>query len=438
MLKKILLVLMIMPVSAPARAAEAGSANGGNIAFMLVCSAMVMLMTPAVALFYGGMVRTKNVLNTIMQCVFVMGLITIQWAVIGYSLAFGTDAGHLIGGFNFAFLHGVGLTPSETYGTGIPHMLFMIFQCMFAVLTCALISGSFAERVSFSAFTLFILLWATLVYSPSAHWVWGSGGWMGKLGVLDFAGGTVVHILSGVSGLVIALMVGKRENYGVVPMPPHHLPMTMLGAALLWFGWFGFNAGSALAADGIAVNAFAVSHISAGAGVVAWVAAEWRRNGKPSLLGAACGCVAGLVSITPGAGFVGPMSAIIIGGVGGFLCFWGVNILKSKLGYDDSLDAFGVHGIGGTWGALATGIFASLKVNPGGADGLLHGNPRLLLVQIAGVAASACFAALITYVIAKAVNLMIPLRVSAEQEVKGLDVTLHGENAYGENAFNRL
>lgn len=431
MMKRVLgaLVALLVGVT-PAFAADMQGINGADTAFVMICAALVMLMTPAVAFFYGGMVRTKNVLNTIMQCVFVMGLVTLSWVVIGYSLAFGTDHAGLIGGFDFVGLKGVGLAPVA--GSTIPHMLFMIFQCMFIVLTCALVSGSFAERMRFSAFSLFILIWSIVVYPAVAHWAWGSGGWMASIGVLDFAGGTVVHILSGVTGLVLALMVGKRQDYGRVPMPPHHLPMTMLGAALLWFGWFGFNAGSALAANEIAVNAFAVSHIAAGAAVVVWVCAEWIVKGKPSLLGAACGCIAGLVAITPAAGFVGVIPAIIIGGVGGFLCFWGVTFLKTRLGYDDSLDAFGVHGIGGTWGALSTGLFASTGVNPAGADGLFYGNPSLLLSQATGVVGTIIFAAVMSYIIAKVVSIFVPLRVPVDVEGSGLDENVHGERAYGE------
>lgn len=402
----------------------------GDTGFLLISAALVMLMTPGLALFYGGMVRTKNVLSTIMQSFFVLGLISIQWVLFGYSLAFGPDIGHLIGSLDWIGLSGVGMEPNPDYAATVPHLAFAVFQGMFAVLTPALITGAFAERMRFSAFAVFILIWATFVYDPIAHWVWGAGGWMRELGILDFAGGTVVHILSGVSGLVVALYLGKRKGYGTESMLPHHLPMTVLGASLLWFGWFGFNAGSALGANGLAASAFLTTHLAAAAATLSWVAAEWKMHGKPTILGAVSGCISGLVAITPGAGFVGVMPALIIGLTGGIVCFAAVSIIKAKLGYDDSLDAFGVHGVGGTWGALATGLFSSTAVNPGGADGLFYGNPEQLLLQFYGVAATWLVAIAATWIILKGLSLVMKLRVDEEAEVQGLDLYEHGERGY--------
>lgn len=389
-----------------------------------------MLMTPGLALFYGGMVRKKNVLGTIMQSFIIVALISVQWVLVGYTLAFGPDKGHLIGGLEWLGLRGVGLTPNPDYAATIPHQVFMVFQLMFAIITPALITGSFAERMRFPAFLLFILLWATLVYDPLAHWVWGVDGWLRNLGALDFAGGTVVHISSGVSGLVAALVLGRRRGHGTQPMLPHHLPMTVLGAGLLWFGWFGFNAGSALAANGLAASAFVVTNTSAAAGTLSWALAEWLHRGKPTMLGAASGAIAGLVAITPASGFVGPLAALAIGLVAGVVCYLGVSVLKHRLGYDDSLDAFGCHGLGGTWGAIATGIFASTAINPAGTDGLLAGNVAQLGVQLISVVATWAFAAAATFVILKVVAMVIPLRLSAEDEEAGLDITQHGEDAY--------
>lgn len=404
--------------------------DSGDTTFVLICAALVLLMTPALALFYGGMCRAKNVLSTIMQSFFIIGLVSIQWVLFGYSLAFGPDIHHFIGSLEWIGLNGVANTPNPDYAATIPHSVFMIFQGMFAVITPALITGAFAERMRFPAFALFTLLWATFVYDPVAHWVWGVGGWLREMGVLDFAGGTVVHIISGISGLVICLMIGKRKGYGTEVMLPHHLPMTVLGAGLLWFGWFGFNAGSALAANEIAANAFVVTHVSAAAATLSWVLAEWRVHGKPTVLGAASGCIAGLVSITPAAGFVSAMSALVIGLLGGVICFASVSIVKAKLGYDDSLDAFGVHGVGGTWGALATGIFASKAVNEAGADGLLFGNPAQFVSQLVGVVVSCIFAIAMTYTIMKFISLVMKIRVEDSQEVSGLDLSEHGERGY--------
>ena len=421
--------LVALPAALAAEAAPA-KIDTGDTAFVLISAALVLLMTPALALFYGGMCRTKNVLSTIMQSFFIIGIISIQWVLFGYSLAFGPDISHFIGNLEWIGLNGVGNSPNADYAATIPHSAFMIFQGMFAVITPALITGAFAERMKFSAFAVFTVVWATLVYDPVAHWVWGVGGWLREMGVLDFAGGTVVHIISGVSGLVIALMIGKRKGYGNEVMLPHHLPMTVLGAGLLWFGWFGFNAGSALGANEIASNAFVVTHVSAAAATVSWVLGEWLMHGKPTVLGAASGCIAGLVSITPAAGFVSPLSAVAIGLLGGVICYLSVSVVKAKLGYDDSLDAFGVHGVGGAWGALATGLFASKAVNEAGADGLLFGNAAQFTNQLIGVAASILFAAVMTFVIIKIMGLVMDLRVSEAQEMQGLDITEHGERGY--------
>jgi len=411
-------------------AAEVAKVDTGDTAFVVICSALVMLMTPALALFYGGMVRSKNVLSTIMQSFICLGVLSIQWALFGYSLAFGPDINHLIGSLDWVGLKSVGVDPNADYAATIPHLAFMMFQAMFAILTPALISGSLAERVKFPAYTVFILLWATLVYDPVAHWVWGVGGWLREYGVLDFAGGTVVHILSGISGLTFALMIGKRKGYGHEAMLPHHLPMVVVGASLLWFGWFGFNAGSALGANGTALIAFTTTHMAAAAGIVSWVVVEWMHHGKPTLFGAASGCLAGLVAITPGAGFVSVMSAIAIGLLGGIICYLAVAVMKNKFGYDDSLDAFGVHGMGGTWGAIATGIFASKEINSAGADGLLFGNPEQLAIQLVGVVSSWAFAAIMTFLIVKFIGLFMQIKASRDQESEGMDITEHGERAY--------
>ncbi len=422
-------VLSALLIAEPALAAEEAVAlNPGDTAFILLCAALVMLMTPGLAMFYGGMVRSKNVLSILMQCLAVMAVVSVQWVLLGYTLAFGPDHGSLIGGLNFLGLKGVGMEPvSDT--VRIPQAAFAAFQLMFAMITAALIAGSVAERMRFSAFVAFTLLWTTLIYDPLAHWVWG-GGWMGQLGIMDFAGGTVVHISSGVSGLVAAVVLGKRLGKDREVIRPHHLPMTMLGAGLLWFGWFGFNAGSALAADGIAAQAFLVTNLCAAAGVFSWVGMEWILHGKPTLFGAASGAIAGLVCITPAAGFVSPLSAVVMGLLVGPLCYLAVSRVKEKFGYDDSLDAFGIHGVGGTLGALLTGIFASTAVNPVGFDGWLAGNPGQFMLQALGVAVTYVFAGLGTYIILKVISRFTELRVSADEEEYGLDQSLHGEAAY--------
>lgn len=428
--------VMVMMVSASTVFAEAAEAvepakiDTGDTTFVLMCAALVLLMTPGLALFYGGMARSKNVLSTIMQSFFIIGLISVQWVLFGYSLAFGPDINHLIGSLAWFGLNDVGQLPNTDYAATIPHLAFMIFQAMFAIITPALITGAFAERMRFSAFAVFVLLWATFVYDPLAHWVWGMDGWMRNLGILDFAGGTVVHISSGISGLVIALMIGKRKGYGTEIMLPHNLPMTVIGASLLWFGWFGFNAGSALSANGLAASAFVVTHIAAAAATVSWVLVEWLYHGKPTILGAASGCVAGLVAITPAAGFVSTLPAIAIGLAGGLICFFAVSMLKAKLGYDDALDAFGVHGIGGIWGAIATGLFASKEVNPAGADGLFFGNPELVFTQLIGVGATVAFAAIMTFIIIKVIGAFMQVRADETDEEVGLDITEHGERGY--------
>ncbi|MCJ7484234.1 MAG: ammonium transporter, partial [Thermodesulfovibrionales bacterium] len=353
----------------------------GDTAWILISTALVMLMTPGLALFYGGMVRGKNVLGTIMQSFVAISLISVQWILIGYSLSFGPDINGLIGSLDWIGLRGVGIEPNPDYAPTIPHMAFMMYQAMFAVITPALITGAFAERMKFSAYLLFILLWSTIVYDPVAHWIWGTGGWLKKMGTLDFAGGIVVHLISGISALAAALIIGRRKGYLQEAMYPHNLPMTVLGAGLLWFGWFGFNAGSALSAGTLSTMAFVATHTSAASATLIWVIIEWIHRGKPTMFGAATGSIAGLATITPASGFVSPMSALIIGLAAGAVCYVSLN-MKTKLGYDDSLDAFGVHGVGGFVGTFATGIFASTLINPAGSNGLLFGSHQLLVSQM--------------------------------------------------------
>ena len=413
---------------APAWAEDAAAIDSGDTTWLLVSSAIVLMMTaPGLALFYGGLVRRKNALATIMQCFILMAVMSIQWVLWGYTLAFGPDVGSVIGSLDWLGLVGVGGAPSD-YAPTVPHQAFMIFQGMFAIITPALIAGAIADRMKFSAFLTFAVLWATLVYDPLAHWVWG-GGWIGGMGALDFAGGTVVHISSGVSALVAAIVLGKRLGYPTEPMPPHNVPYTVIGAALLWFGWFGFNAGSALAADAVAVGAFVATNTAAAAATLGWMGAEWWTRGKPTVLGAATGAVAGLVGITPAAGFVGPLSAIVIGVAVGVVCFAACSV-KFKFGYDDSLDVVGVHGVGGALGALLTGVLASTAVNPGGADGLLFGNPGQLWIQFVSVAVTAVYCGGVTYILLKIVDAVIGLRVTEDDEQVGLDLSQHGETAY--------
>lgn len=404
----------------------------GDTGFVMISTALVFLMTPGLALFYGGMVRKKNVLSTLMHSWIIMGIMSLQWILVGYTLAFGTDYHGLIGGLDWLGLNGVGMEPNLDYAATIPAVVFMAFQMMFAIITPALISGSIAERMRFPAFTVFILLWATLVYDPLAHWVWGVGGFLRTFGALDFAGGNVVHISSGYSALIVALVLGKRKGLGKDSMAPHHVPMTVLGAGLLWFGWFGFNAGSALGANGLAGMAFVNTNTAAAAAAIAWAVVERIHRGKSTILGTASGAVAGLVAITPGAGFVTPLSSIFIGLVGGTVCYLAISVMKAKFGYDDALDAFGCHGIGGTWGALATGIFATTTINPAGADGLFYGNASLLGIQAISVGITIVFTGAATFIILKGIALFMKLRVNGEQESIGLDLSLHGETAYSE------
>ena len=405
----------------------------GDTAWMLTSSALVLMMTvPGLFLFYGGLVRGKNALGTIMHSFIVVALISIQWVLWGYSLAFGPDKGGIVGSLAWIGLSGVGMDPNPDYAATIPHQTFMVYQLMFAIITPALITGAFAERAKFSTFIVFILLWATFIYDPLAHWVWGKGGWMGTnggMGALDFAGGTVVHISSGVSALVAALMFGKRVGYGHEAMPPHNLPFSVIGASLLWVGWFGFNAGSALAADGLATSAFVVTNTAAAAAALSWMAMDWIFRGKPTVLGAASGAVAGLVAITPASGFVGPISSIIIGIGGGVFCSTACN-LKTKFGYDDSLDVVGVHGVGGTWGAIATGLFASKAINAAGNNGLFFGNPGQLWVQLVAVVATWILAFVGTLIILLILKALMGLRVSEEEERMGLDLSQHNEKSY--------
>jgi ammonium transporter, Amt family len=443
------------PVTAPASSSDtnarlakleqqaADAKNSADNAWMLTSSALVLMMTgPGLALFYGGLVRKKNVLGTMMQSFALMAVITVLWGLFSFSLAF-ASGNSFIGGLHHLFLRGVGAAPDGDYAATIPLQTFMVYQLMFAIITPGLIAGAFAERMKFSAMLVFMILWSIVIYDPMAHMVWGKGGLLnaalgGRFPTLDFAGGTVVHITSGVSALVCALYLGKRLGYPKEPMPPHSVVLSFIGACLLWVGWFGFNAGSALSAGSLATSAFVATHFAAAAAAIGWAAAEWLRNGKPSVLGAISGSVAGLVAITPAAGFVKPMPALLIGLIAGAFCYWMVAKVKAIFGYDDSLDAFGVHGAGGTLGALLTGIFASSAVNPIFKDaqgntlpsGLIEGNAHQLLNQFAGVAISWALAIVGTLVILKIVDATIGLRVTSEEEIQGLDLSQHGEEGY--------
>jgi len=403
--------------------------NGADTAFILAAAGLVLLMTPGLALFYAGMVRSKNVLGTIMQSLVLISLISLEWVYIGYSMSFGPDIGGFIGDFSWLALKGVSNAPSDTYATTIPQTVFMIYQCMFAVITPALIAGAFAERVRFPSFVVFSLLWAVLVYNPVCHWIWGSGGWLAKLGVLDFAGGLVVHATCGMAALASVMIIGPRKGFGQTNFMPHSLPMTMLGTGLLWFGWFGFNGGSALAANEVAATAFVATHLGGMAGMAMWTALEWIKLGKPTTLGAASGAISGLATITPAAGFVGPNAAIIIGLIAGVVCYLAVN-MKSRFKFDDSLDVVGIHGVGGVTGTILLGIFASKTVNPGGADGLLSGSSAQLVTQLIGVAVVCVYAFIVSWVILKLVHGIMGLRVAEEAENQGLDYTEHSETAY--------
>lgn len=419
--------LTVLVLCSAAWAGEGNAIDTGDTAWILASAALVLLMTPGLAMFYGGMVRRKNVLGTLMHSFIAIAIISVQWVLVGYSLSFGPDAwGGFIGSLKWFGLSGVGVEPSD-YAPTIPHLAFVIYQCMFAVITPALISGAFAERMKFSAYVIFILLWSTLVYDPVAHWIWGSGGWL--KGTLDFAGGLVVHLTSGISALVAALFIGRRREYLKEPMLPHNLPMTVLGAGLLWFGWFGFNAGSALASGGLSTLAFVTTHTAASTATVVWVVAEWIHRGKATMFGAATGSIAGLATITPAAGFVSPASAMAIGSAAALLCYLALN-MKPRFGYDDSLDAFGVHGIGGATGTLGAGLFASLAVNAGGADGLLFGNPGTLLMQAKAIAAVAIYSVGMTFFILKVIDKAVGLRIHEEHEVQGLDLSQHSEEGY--------
>ena len=401
----------------------------GDTAFVLAAAGLVLLMTPGLALFYGGMVRSKNVLGTILQSFILISVICLEWVYIGYSMSFGPDVGGFVGDLSWFALNGVSAAPSSDYATTIPQTVFMIYQCMFAIITPALITGAFAERMRFAPFLLFSVLWAVLVYNPVCHWIWGVGGWLGNKGVLDFAGGLVVHLTSGSAALAAALILGPRKGYGKESFMPHNLPMTLLGTGLLWFGWFGFNGGSALAANGIAATAFVSTHLGGMAGMAMWILVEWLHRGKPTTLGAASGAIAGLATITPAAGFVSPNAAVLIGFLAGACCYFGVT-LKGRFGYDDSLDVVGIHGLGGVIGTISLGIFASKLINPGGADGLLAGNPAFLGTQVFGVVVVAIYAFALSWVLLKVVDMAIGLRLPVDAEVSGLDLSEHSETAY--------
>jgi Amt family ammonium transporter len=402
--------------------------NAGDTAWVLVSAALVLMMTPALAFFYGGMVRKKNILSTLNLSFIVIGLISVQWVLYGYSLAFGADRGGLIGGLEFAGLSGVGATPNPDYAPTIPHLAFAAFQMMFAIITPALITGAFVERVRFKAFLVFSLLWATLVYDPVAHWVWGIDGMLRRLGALDFAGGTVVHILAGFSALAFALVIGARKGFGQRSFEPHNIPYSVLGAGLLWVGWFGFNGGSALAANGLAVNALVTTNTAAAAAGLVWMFLSWLDN-KPSVLGIITGAVVGLVAITPAAGFVTPMAALVIGAVAAPISYYTVRF-RQRRNLDESLDVWACHGMGGTWGALATGLFATKAINEAGANGLLYGNPTQFLIQLGAVVVTVAFAFSVTFIIARLLRAVIGLRVSENEEEVGLDISEHGERAY--------
>lgn len=402
--------------------------NAGNTAWLLIASALVLVMTPALGFFYGGMVRRKNILSTLNLSFIMIALISVQWVLYGYSLSFGTDIGGLIGGLNFAGLSGVEAAPSS-YAPTVPHLAFAAFQMMFAIITPALITGAFVERVRFKTFLVFSLLWATLVYDPVCHWVWGSGGILGRIGALDFAGGTVVHITAGFSALAFALVIGPRKGFGAASFEPSSIPYSVLGAGLLWMGWFGFNGGSALAADGLAVHAVVTTNTAAAAAGLVWMALSWLDN-KPSVLGIVTGAVVGLVAITPGAGFVTPLASLVIGGVAAAISYYAIQLIKGRNIVDESLDVFACHGLGGLWGALATGLFATTSVNPAGADGLFYGNPAQFLIQLGAAAAGVVFSFVVTYVVAKVLGWTMGLRVAPHEEEVGLDISEHGERAY--------
>lgn len=402
--------------------------NMGDAVFMFLATLLVWMMTPGVALFYGGMVKSKNVLNTAMHSFVPLAIVTVVWVLVGYSLAFSTGGNAFIGNFDWAGLKNVGFEPNADYSATIPHSMFMLFQMTFAVLTVAIISGAVAERMKFSAYVLFSVIWSLVVYTPVAHWVWGVGGWLRELGALDYAGGNVVHISSGVAGLVIAIMLGKRKD--VLQSVPHNLPLTIVGATLIWFGWFGFNVGSTLTINEVAMTVFVNTAVAASTGIIGWLVVEWFIYKKTTMLGAMSGAIAGLVAITPACGFVTPSASILIGFISGGLCFMGLVLGKEKLGYDDALGAFGLHGIGGTWGGIATGLFATVSVNEAGANGVFYGGFSLIWKQLIAVGATYLFVGIATFLIIKVIHVFIPIRVDEEVETRGLDMTYHGEKAY--------
>jgi Amt family ammonium transporter len=402
--------------------------NAGDTAWVLIASALVMMMTPALAFFYGGMVRKKNILSTLNLSFIIMSLLSVQWVLYGYSLVFGSNLGGIIGGLNFLGLSGVGASPNAEYAPTIPHLAFAAFQMMFAIITPALITGAFVERVRFKTFLVFSLLWATLVYDPVAHWVWGTGGVLRQLGTLDFAGGTVVHITAGFSALAFAMVIGARKGFGASAFEPHNIPYSVLGAGLLWVGWFGFNGGSALAANGVAVNAVVTTNTAAAASGLIWMLLSWRDD-RPSVLGIITGAVVGLVAITPAAGYVTPLSALAIGAIAAPISYYAIR-LRQRFNLDESLDVWACHGMGGTWGALATGLFATKAVNDAGANGLFYGNPSQFLIQLVTVVMTVSFAFGVTFMVAKLLNRFMGLRVSASEEQVGLDISEHGERAY--------
>lgn len=419
--------LLTIPMNAQA---IGGKIDTGDTTFVFVAAALVFLMIPGLAFFYGGMARKKNSLNTMMMSFILMSVISLQWVFFGFSLAFGKDFGGIIGGLDFLGFSGVGTTPNNLYAGTIPFVLFAMYQLMFAIITPALISGAVAGRMRFTAFLIFGLLWSTLVYDPLAHWVWGANGWLRTLGVLDFAGGIVVHISAGIAALVAVLVIGPRKDFKTKAFLPHNIPLTLIGAGLLWFGWFGFNGGSALAANGIAINAFVVTNTSAAAALLSWVIVESIHRGKPTLMGAVTGAVVGLAAITPAAGYVNVVSAIIIGLVASPLSYLAVSFVKFKIGYDDALDAFGCHGVGCIWGVFATGLFASKAVNPQGANGLFYGNPAQVGLQLLGIAVTIVFSGVLTFVILKVISLFTKLRETSSAEEQGMDITQHRETAY--------
>ena len=413
----------------------------GNTAWMIVATALVLLMTiPGLALFYGGLVRQKNVLNILMQCFILTAVITLEWVFVGYSLAFSSSPGFLapfIGGFDWVFLNGIGIHDVSPYFISqeyarIPHLSFVLFQCMFAIITPALIIGAYAERIKFKGFLIFSVLWALFVYNPVAHWVWSADGWLFKMGALDFAGGTVVHVNAGIAALVMTIMIGNRRNYNNHPTQPHNIPLVVIGAALLWFGWFGFNAGSGLAADGLAISAFLSTHVATATAALTWALLDWTINKKPTVIGVCTGAVAGLVAITPAAGFVGVTGAVVMGLIVSVACFFMVSVVKHKLGYDDSLDAFGVHGVGGIIGAIATGLLATPSIQSS-YSGLFYGNPEQLWIQLVATVATMVFSSVMTYILFKIVEKTVGIRATQKEEMAGLDISQHNEMAYAEN-----